>query len=465
MRIEKKKGKEERRILIGMIVDPVILSRLYPKWQKGMFRSKWSNIIAGWCIKYYKKYEKAPMKNIESLYETWAEKYKDKNIINLVGTFLDSLSSEYKEMKDESNSNYIIDLAADYFNGVRMERLVESVQSNIDEGESDKAQNIITSYNRIEMGVGEGINVLQDSEAIKNAFESKKEPLITFPGALGKFFKGALEREGFISFMGKKAVGKSFWLMIMAYQGLLQRKRVAIFEVGDMGQNQIMRRLMIRASNRPISPCTIFFPTNIRYSKKRERVIVKHRRKVYEKGLSWRKAKEACQKVMKKKVKSKNVYLKLSCHFNSTLSVKGLQSILKNWERSEDWIPDIIIIDYADILNMEYPGFEGRDKINETWKQLRMLSQKYHCLLVTATQSDASSYDRNTMQMNNFSDDRRKIDSVTGMIGLNQTTIEKKQGIMRLNWVALRDDEFHTEYCVHVAGCLAIANPAIKSCF
>lgn len=167
---------------------------------------------------------------------------------------------------------------------------------------------------------------------------------------------------------------------------------------------------------------------------------------------------------MRKKVKSKDAYLKLSCHFNSTLSVDGIENVLQDWER-DGWIPDVIVIDYADILKMEYPNMEGRDRINETWKRLRALSQRRHCLLVSATQSDASSYDRNILKMGNFTDDRRKIDSVTGMVGINQTEHEKKRGIVRLNWISLRDDDFHPSSCVHVAGCLSIANPAICSCF
>ena len=168
---------------------------------------------------------------------------------------------------------------------------------------------------------------------------------------------------------------------------------------------------------------------------------------------------------MQKKIKSKELYFKLSCHFNSTLDVNGIDNILQDWERESGWIPDIILIDYADILKMVYPNREGRDCINETWKRLRGLSQKRHCLLMSATQSDADSYDRGTLKMKNFSDDRRKIDSVTGMIGINQTESEKKRGIMRLNWISLRDGEFHPSHCVHVAGCLALSNPAIKSCF
>jgi len=465
MKIDKKNNDVERRILIAMIVDSVVLGRINTKWQPRSFKSKWANIVAQWCLEYYQRYNKAPMKHVESLFENWSAKSKDETNVNLVSKFLSSLSDEYEDLKTESNSDYILDITVQYFNQVKIECLVEEVESDISEGHSEKAHNRLVGYSKIEMGVGEGIDVLQDTEAIMKAFDTeRKETLIKFPGDLGKFFKSSLEREGFISFMGKKGVGKSFWLMTMAYEAMLQRKRVAMFEVGDMGESQTMRRFMIRASKQPRFAKDVYYPIKIWYNKKKHKVEREFELREFNKKLSWRKAKKVCEKVMQKKVKSKETYLKLSCHFNSTLSVSTVESILQDWERS-DWIPDVIVIDYADILKMEYPGKEGRDCINETWKRLRALSQRRHCLLITATQSDADSYERGTMKMKNFSDDRRKIDSVTGMIGVNQTESEKKRGIMRLNWVSLRDDEFHPSSCVHVAGCLAVANPAICSCW
>jgi hypothetical protein len=465
MRIDKKNSSQERRILIAMIVDSVVLGRIASKYQSRMFKSKWANIIAKWCLNYYQKYEKAPMKHIEDLFEKWSVETKDKATINIVSKFLESLSDEYENLKTESNSNYIIDITGHYFNQVNIENLIEKVESDISAGKTEKAHKHLISYNKIEMGVGEGIDVLQDKEAIREAFDTdRKETLIEFAGALDEFFKGSLEREGFIAFMGKKGVGKSFWLMTMAYQGMLQRRRVAMFEVGDMGKRQTMRRLMIRTAKQPRFPQDVYYPKKI-YRDERKRIKRRFEIKEFTKKLSWRKAHKACRKLMDKKIKSQDSYFKLSCHFNSTLSVDGIDSILQDWERQSNWIPDIIVIDYADILKMVYAHKEGRDCINETWKQLRALSQKRHCLLITATQSDADSYNRGTLKMKNFSDDRRKIDSVTGMIGINQTESEKKRGIMRLNWISLRDDEFHSSHCVHVAGCLALANPAIKSCF
>ena len=464
MQIKKTKGNVERRILIGMVVDPVILGRISAKWERGLFKSKWANIVGDWCCAFYGKYGRPPMNEIESLYESWATDYKDTNVIDLVGKFLGGLSDEYENLQEESNSDYILDIAGAHFNKVKIEKLIDVLQGDLEDGDGEKANNRLTTYTNIEMGVGEGVHVLQDDEAIKEAFKDKKDPLIVYPGALGKFFDGQLERDGFIAFMGPEKRGKSFWLMDVAYRAMLQRRRVAMFEVGDMSQNQVMRRLMTRVARRPLGTKPVQYPINIERSAGDTIAMVNTKEKKWDVPLSWQAAKKACYEVMKKKIRSKHPYFRLSCHPNSSLGVKGIESIIQSWTRT-DWVPDVIVIDYADILDMNYMGMEGRERINETWKQLRRLSQVYHCLVVTATQTDSASYKVGTMGKDNFSDDKRKLAHVTGMIGLNQSHEEKALGVMRLNWVGLREGEFSETRCVNVAGCLGIANPSIRSCF
>ena len=156
--------------------------------------------------------------------------------------------------------------------------------------------------------------------------------------------------------------------------------------------------------------------------------------------------------------------LRLSCHPNSSLTVGGIRAILQNWERT-GWVPDVIVIDYADILAPPHGIADTRDQINSTWKQLRALSQSTHSLVVTATQADAASYNTNTIGRANFSEDKRKLAHVTGLVGLNANSDEKECGILRLNWIVLRESAFTETQCVHVAGCLEIGNPAVKSTF
>jgi len=461
MRIEKRSGNEERLILIGMIVDITVLGRISSKWRRNMFKSRWANIVAKWCVSFYQKYEDVPMNQIESLFQSWAAETNDKETIDLVEKFLNSLSEEYESLQEESNSNYIIDMAGNYFNRVGIERLVDTIQGDIDRGKVTEAVNRTISFNQIEMGVGEGINILQDDEAIKEVFKEKKEQLIKYPGDLGEFFEGALERDSFVAFMGPDKVGKSFWLIDIAYRAMLQRKKVVFFEAGDMSQNQVMRRLMTRIMRRPLFPGKIENPVYIGRNANGN-IKVKWDVKSYKDKVSQRDVRRARRKIMKNRIRSEDSYFRLSCHPNSTLSVKGIQSIIQNWIKN-DWIPDVIVIDYADILDMNSPGLEGRDRINETWKRLRSLSQIFHCLVVTGSQTDAGAYKRDVITRSNFSEDKRKLAHVTGMVGLNVTEKEKEMGVTRLNWVVLREKSFSTNKCVSIAGCLGKANPAVKS--
>lgn len=96
---------------------------------------------------------------------------------------------------------------------------------------------------------------------------------------------------------------------------------------------------------------------------------------------------------------------------------------------------------------------------------LRRMSTDLHCLVVTATQTNAASYKEETLKMSSFSEDKRKLSHVTGAVGLNTTDDEKRQGLMRWNWIVRREDSFDPGIHCHVAGCLAIANPAVLSTF
>jgi hypothetical protein len=94
---------------------------------------------------------------------------------------------------------------------------------------------------------------------------------------------------------------------------------------------------------------------------------------------------------------------------------------------------------------------------------MRRLSQENHVLVVTATQTDAKSYGVHTLRREHFSEDKRKFSHVTGIVGINQDPQEMELGVFRLNWIALREGSYSESRCCHVAGCLAIANPAIVS--
>lgn len=470
MKIQKRKNSAERRILIAMIVDTTVVGHIAAKWEKGgLFNSTWSNLVGGWCCSYYERHNKAPGKMIEGLFESWATDNKDEETIQLVERFLEGLSGEYAQLRKESNTDYILELSSSLFNKVRITKLAEALQADAETGEIEKAYKRVETYNRVEVGEQAGIDVLGDKLSIKQAFEQKHLPLIRYRGAAGNFFGESLERDGFVSFMGPEKRGKSWMLMDIAWRGMEQGNRVAFFAIGDMSKNQMLLRFHTRASKRPLNATDeddpkkgpTKYPTSIEYDPGSSMANVEHETRKYKKPLSWQEAWRNSQAVIKKRGGG---LLKLSCHSNGSIGVQGIAGIIRSWERT-GWVPDVVVLDYADLLAPPYGVTESRDVINHNWKHLRKLSQDLHGLVVTATQSDAASYETEILSMKNFSDDKRKFAHVTGMIGLNQTTAEKKLDLMRLNWLVLRESSFSEDQVLHIAGCRDIANPLILSTF
>lgn len=465
MKIHRRTLNQERSILIGMVVDKAVLARVAGRWKPPMFRSPYANKVGDWCVDYFRRYEKAPGPHLQNIYESWAATAQNQDLANTISKFLDGLSQQYQHLRKQSNSSYLIDKAGEYFNKVSLQKLTDNIEGDLEVGDTERALGRVTQYRKVDMGVGESVDVLADQQAIRTAFEQKREPLITFPDGLGKFFGDFLERDGLIAFQGPEKRGKSFWLQEIAFAAVLARLKVAFFECGDLSQHQIMRRFMVRVSNTPLRAGRVRYPKGIRLRQQENGppiALVRQSYRRYRKALTWKKAYKSCQRLTQRR-RLKSVW-RLSCHYNDTLSIEGIRRILDEWGY-DDWTPDVVIIDYADILNMDYSGLEGRDRYDHTWKQLRRLSQERHCLVVTATQAAARAYKAQTQGQEHFSEDKRKNAHVTGMVGLNQTAEEKERGVMRLNWIDLREGFFSQRRCCYVTTCPELANMAVQSIF
>jgi hypothetical protein len=148
------------------------------------------------------------------------------------------------------------------------------------------------------------------------------------------------------------------------------------------------------------------------------------------------------------------------------LTVGGIRKCLDNWEKYDGFVPDIIAIDYADLLTVDDRDVrEFRHRQDQIWKGLRALSQERHVLLITATQADAESYKKGRLSLSNFSEDKRKFAHVTAQYGLNQDPQgrEKKLGVMRINEIVVREGEFNADNEVYVLQDLAAGRPFLES--
>jgi hypothetical protein len=475
MKVTNYQMDKERSVLTGMIVSDRVLARIYSslKKERKPFRSKWSNVIAGWCLKYFKDYGKAPGKDVESLFRDYATKTKEGEVVELIERFLSGLSDEHKRKPKELNEDYLMDSAAEHFNLVRLERLGEAVQAAVLRQDLKEAREAVAVYAPVNLALSDMVDVSTNKVAMADALSQEEdEVLIHYPKDLGRFFGPHLQRDGFIAFMAPEKRGKSFWLMDLAWRSATRdHRRTLLYSVGDMSQHQILRRLAVRAARRPRDARKLKVPVELvsneppKGHKGEWETVVgrKSPKNVHFKSKEFPDAISLAKDVWPV-IESVQPMLKLKCTSNSSTTVADIRADIEG-KIQEGWIPDVVVIDYADILAPEI-GVSSQDyrhQINTTWQALRRLSQDFHVLVVTATQSDASSYGAYLLRREHFSEDKRKFSHVTGIVGINQTEEEKRDGLFRLNWIALREGLSYESRCVHVAGCLAIANPAIVS--
>lgn len=465
MKVTTKTDHVTREVLIGMAVNDKVIARISPKWVKeGLFASQWANLIGSWCVKHHKKYGKAPNEALEGMYVSWSEN-ADKDAAKMVGKFLESLDGEYRRLKKSVNSEYLVDQATALFTQVKRQSTLTKAQGFLDQGKGDEFDKLMAAYSKIEIEEDQLSDLFLDEALIREATsENGRDVLFQMKGPLGRtFFRQSIERDGFLAFLGPEKRGKTYQMLEMAYQAMRNRCRVAFFEVGDLTRKQISRRFAIRNLGLPKEAKTVRIPKSLELTKEGTKtvpVVAFDERDL--KGLTPDAAWKACQKVMQDRIKSKESFFKLGVYPTDSITADGVRQVCLRLAES-GWPPDIVFIDYADILAPP-PGYrESRDAINSTWKTLSRLRQELHCCVVTATQANAASYQQDSLDMSNFSEDKRKFAHVTGMIGLNQSPDEKLDGLLRYNWLVLREEEFLVQRFCYLAGCLDIANPCLLS--
>lgn len=501
-------NRVERQMLTGMIVSQDFLREIATVYRPELIEAPFIRTVADWCVEYWNQYTKPPRRDIEEIFHAAVrERRLTDDVAEAIDSFMAELSAEF-EHADRFNAAYALDQTEKHLTERSLLVLAEDIKALAYQQRYSDARTAIANFSAPIRKAAAGVDPYQDMGTIRRAFETNAEPLFYWPGAVGQMLNDQMVRDSFVVFQAPEKRGKSWWLNEASFQSLRARCNTALFEVGDMSESQTTRRLHIRLAQRsnmakycgqqisptldcvnnqtgqckrglkkpmldiPTEDFMRLLPEQLLEMAPNHQPCANCRRlpdfrgtywwkKIFiEKPLTWREAFKISQRFYGR---TKGKHLKLSVHANSTINVNGIRAQLDLWERQEGFVPDVIVIDYADILAPMDSRVEFRHQQNETWKALRALSQERHCLVISATQADADAYAKRTQDMSNFSEDKRKHAHVTGTIGLNQTPDEKRRGIMRLNWIVLREGEFFSEREVVVLQCLQVGCPIIDS--
>jgi hypothetical protein len=112
-------------------------------------------------------------------------------------------------------------------------------------------------------------------------------------------------------------------------------------------------------------------------------------------------------------------------------------------EVNENFIPDVLITDYLDILAPEPGRHEGRENIDATWKMAKSISQSRNLLHITVDQSSKITYEKD-IRLYDTSEDKRKNAHLDVKVAMNAVPekLEDDTNVLKFAVIAHRHKTF-----------------------
>jgi len=127
---------------------------------------------------------------------------------------------------------------------------------------------------------------------------------------------------------------------------------------------------------------------------------------------------------------------------SKSVTVADIRTEVRRLRDSENFIADVIVLDYADLIKPDASTGVKRHDLDDIWEQLRAWGQEEHVLLISASQTNRLSAEVLFIRDIHVAEDYSKIAKLDVAIGLCQSDEMKEQGLMNINKVAHR----HIEY-------------------
>jgi hypothetical protein len=476
----------ERQITTAAIVSTDFLKEIVPQWNPIYLQSDFCRTVTRWCVEYYNMYKEAPNTHIQDIYLSYRlRKELEPEVSKLIADFLSDLSERFIEEGSDFNYRFILDKTFEYFTMRALLLLADTIETSVKSGAMLEAEVAISAYKRpVTLGTP-CIDVMTNKELIMSALaeddDDDDEILFQLPGDFGRLV-GPLCRDDFIAVAGPMGRGKSWALQYIATEALLANLNVAFFSMGDMTLKQMTRRFYKSFTGLPTKPGTYPFPIfdcaknisgqctfperrgtgrltqtsdgaltvipswvpcTVCRESKRDKYFMAVITEMVElkQPLTWQRAVKRATSISRM-VTGK---LRLDTWPRKSAGIAEVDGTLKLMSNMDGFIPDVVITDYADIMKDTSGSKEYRHQLNALWEAHDSLAKDYHCLVVSATQTDRSTYGGKDVGGENVAEDIRKLAHVSTMFSLNQKLQEKRDKVMRVKVIKSRHEESDPE--------------------
>ena len=470
----------EKRIVTGLIVSKEYLQEVYQLIDLSYFQNSYTAKIAEWCLDHYSYYEEAPFATIQDIFNLEKPKLQEEDS-ELISFLLSDISKKY-QLGDGINVPYLIDNTVDFCKTRELEITAGNIQVLLGRGDIAGAEEQVSNYRNVQRLTSNWVNPFDEEEIYKTFLEMDTD-FFKFPGVLGDFV-GPLERGWLIGLSGAFKAGKTWFAQEFGVIGLLNGLRVAFFSL-EMNEKQMKERLYRRFTaagdkagehlypvfdcrNNQDGTCNLPRRTQLltlvdadgnkpsfdkdnpyRVCAVCRELKVGNGREEYQ-GSTWFEVLERpefsayeSEHVMRAFRKQYGHLYRMKAYPRFAANITDIKTDLDLLELTDGFIPDLIIVDYADILKPEDRAVSGIEKEDRSWIALSQLASERHALVVTPTQVKIDALGADRIRETHMARWVGKLGHVDVMMTLNQKEDEKPLGIARIGILAHRHGEFH----------------------
>lgn len=496
-------GDEEVKLLTGLIVSTEFCQRVMRMVRPEHLQDMPSRKVLRWVTTYWEQYQKAPGREIRTIYDVEAPQLQEAEA-NVIEGVLAGLSSEYEDTT--TNWAYQADLSRAYIRKRNAEVHMDQARLLVERGDLDQAEDLLNHYTTVSQQTSEWRFPLVDAELQHQSINQIDSGLFKMEGTLGGVF-GWWQRGWLVALVGAYKVGKTWWLIEIAAQAARAKLNVAVVSI-EMGVEEMTARFMMSATALPEEAGDVQIPVWDCAKNQDDTCTLRHRvnktpppldrddNPVFDPDSKYKPC-TACMRspewhheysvatwfdvVHKPKsfrasgVRDTAAYAEqygggriatISCP-GATLS--DVEAELDNLE-ARGFVPDVLVLDYADILAKEGTGEEWQ-QLDAMWQYMPVMAKKRHLLFVTASQGTSEALKSRTLRNDQVAGTRRKLGHVHLGISINQVTDDDKMkgrrseraaGVVRLGTMVRRQGRTPHEQ-VWVLQALGLGQPAMDA--
>ena len=358
------------------------------------FESNTHKVILKYIIKYIDKYEMVP--TTDALKITIKSSHKNKKEVDRLSEFVDDV---YNFKIDEREKQFVFDVSIDYFKKKYLKKILFKAAEQFDINSFSEISSLITNSIKKFEPKSKAHDYARDVE--KRMEQKKRNPIGCLSG-LNQITNGGLSAGELGIVCARTGGGKSMMLVRFGAEGIKLGKKV-LYVTLELAQEAVGLRFDACLNDLQMQ---FLVPNKTVIKENAERFAASGGRLIIQQYLD----------------------------FKPTVST--LKSLLSTLKRDyEGFVPDVIIVDYADLMKPTVHYSEKRHALTDIYEGLRNFGNEVGCPIWTASQVNRAGYGGDAddkrkqkgISLSNIAEDIGKANTADLIIAIERTAEQMKR--------------------------------------